>query len=122
MDGAARLALGRSLVTLLLGTDRKLRVLKLDPVIEDELSQSIETPAAPERNLAPAMPLLRRLLDGLKRLIGDPATASSAILLCHGRARPHLRRLLEPFLPRVVVLAPAELSPGVTVQYLGVIR
>jgi flagellar biosynthesis protein FlhA len=68
------------------------------------------------------MPLLRRLLEGLQRLIGDPATASSTILLCHSPARFHLRRLLEPFLPRVVVLAPAEIPPGVTVQSLGVIR
>jgi flagellar biosynthesis protein FlhA len=119
---AVRQALGRSLVTPLLGTDRKLRVLTLDPAMEDELSRSIEAPAAAERTPPPATPLLRRLLDGLQRLIGDPATASSTILLCHSPARFHLRRLLEPFLPRVVVLAPAEIPPGITVQSLGVIR
>jgi flagellar biosynthesis protein FlhA len=119
---AVRQALGRSLVTPLLGTDRKLRVLTLDPAMEDELSRSIEAPAAAERTPPPATLLLRRLLDGLQRLIGDPATASSTILLCHSPARFHLRRLLEPFLPRVVVLAPAEIPPGVTVQSLGVIR
>jgi flagellar biosynthesis protein FlhA len=119
---AVRQALGRSVVTPLLGTDRKLRVLTLDPAMEDELSRSIEAPAAPERTQVPATPLLRRLLEGLQRLVGDPATASSTILLCHSPARFHLRRLLEPFLPRVVVLAPAEIPPGVTVQSLGVIR
>jgi flagellar biosynthesis protein FlhA len=119
---AVRQALGRSLVTPLLGTDRKLRVLTLDPAMEDELSRSLETPAAPERTPAPGTPLLRRVLDGLQHLIGDPATASSTILLCHSPARFYLRRLLEPFLPRVVVLAPAEIPPGVTVQSLGVIR
>ena len=119
---AVRQALGRSVVTPLLGTDRKLRVLTLDPAMEDELSRSIEAPAAPERAPAPATPLLRRLLEGLQRLVGDPATASSTILLCHSPARFHLRRLLEPFLPRVVVLAPAEIPPGTTVQSLGVIR
>jgi flagellar biosynthesis protein FlhA len=119
---AVRQTLGRSLVTPLLGTDRKLRVLTLDPAMEDELSRSMETPAPPERTPAPATPLLRRLLDGLQRLVGDPVTASSSILLCHSPARFHLRRLLEPFLPRVVVLAPAEIPPGITVQSLGVIR
>jgi flagellar biosynthesis protein FlhA len=119
---AVRQTLGRAVITPLLGTDRKLRVLTLDPAMEDELSHSIETPATPERTPAPATPLLRRLLDGLQRLVGDPATASSTILLCHSPARFHLRRLLEPFLPRVVVLAPAEIPPGVTVQSLGVIR
>ena len=119
---AVRQALGRSVVTPLLGTDRKLRVLTIDPAMEDELSRSIEAPAAPERTQVPATPLLRRLLEGLQRLVGDPATASSTILLCHSPARFHLRRLLEPFLPRVVVLAPAEIPPGITVQSLGVIR
>jgi flagellar biosynthesis protein FlhA len=119
---AVRQALGRSLVTPLLGTDRKLRVLTLDPAMEDELTRSVETPAAPERAAPPSTPLLRRVLEGLQRLVGDPATASSTILLCHSPARFHLRRLLEPFLPRVVVLAPAEIPPGVTVQSLGVIR
>jgi len=117
-----RQALGRSLVASLLGTDRKLRVLTLDPAMEDELTRSIETPAAPDRAPAQATPLLRRLLDGLQRMIGDPSTASSTILLCHSPARFHLRRLLEPFLPRVVVLAPAEIPAGVSVQSLGVIR
>jgi len=98
-------------------------VLTLDPAMEDELTRSIEAPVAPDRIAAPpATPPLRRVLDGLQRLVGDPAVVSSTILLCHSSARFHLRRLLEPFLPRVVVLAPAEIPPGVTVQSLGVIR
>jgi flagellar biosynthesis protein FlhA len=117
-----RQALGRSVVTPHLGTDRKLRVLTLDPAIEEELTRSLEGPIAPERSGVPAVPLLRRLLDGLQALVGDPDSASSTVLLCRSPARFHLRRLLEPFLPRIVVLAPAEIPPGVTVQSLGVIR
>jgi len=119
---AVRQALGRAVVTPLLGTDHKLRVLTLDPAIEDEFTRSLEAPSATDRTLAPATPILRRLLDGLQKLVGDPDSASSTILLCHSPARFHLRRLLEPFLPRVVVLAPAEIPPGVAVQSLGVIR
>jgi flagellar biosynthesis protein FlhA len=119
---SVRHTLGRTVVAPLLGTDRKLRVLTLDPAVEDEISRSFETPATPQQTSIPATPLLRRVLEGLQRLVGDPTTASSTILLCHSPARFHLRRLLEPFLPRVVVLAPAEIPPGVTVQSLGVIR
>ena len=118
---AVRHALGRSLVMPLLGTDHKLKVLTLDPAIEDELSRSIEAPAA-DRGPAPAVPLSRRLLDGLQRLVGDPTAISSTILLCKSPARFHLRRLLEPFLPRIVVLAPTEIPPGISVQSLGVVR
>ncbi len=55
-------------------------------------------------------------------MVGDPATLRSTILLCNSPARFHLRRLLEPFLPRVVVLSPAEIPPGMSVQSLGVVR
>jgi flagellar biosynthesis protein FlhA len=33
-----------------------------------------------------------------------------------------LRRLLEPFIPRIVVLSPAEIPATVSVQSLGVVR
>jgi flagellar biosynthesis component FlhA len=117
-----RQALARSVVAPLLGTDRKLRVLTLDPAMEEEISRGVDAPAGPQQTALPATPLLRRVLEGLQRLVGDPTTAASTILLCHSPARFHLRRLLEPFLPRVVVLAPAEIPPGVTAQSLGVIR
>jgi flagellar biosynthesis protein FlhA len=43
-------------------------------------------------------------------------------LLCNSPARFHLRRLLEPFLPRLVVLSPAEIPSAVTIQSVGVLR
>jgi flagellar biosynthesis protein FlhA len=39
--------------------------------------------------------------------------------LCSTPARFHLRRLLEPFLPRIVVLSPLEIPPRVPVQSVG---
>lgn len=117
-----RQGLGRSLVTPLLGTDRKLKVLALDPAIEAELARSIETPGPGERAPTQAAPLLRHVLDGLQRLVGDPTAIASTILLCSSPGRFHLRRLLEPFLPRVVVLSPAEIPASITVQSLGVVR
>jgi type III secretory pathway component EscV len=62
------------------------------------------------------------VLDGLQKLVGDPAAIASTILLCNSPARFHLRRLLEPFLPRVVVLSLTEIPPGISVQSLGVVR
>jgi flagellar biosynthesis protein FlhA len=119
---AVRQNLGRSLVAPLLGTDRKLKVLTLDPAIEDELARTLESPATAARASASGPALLRRLLDGMQRLVGDPVAVSSTILLCNSPARFHLRRLLEPFLPRIVVVSPAEIPPGTSVQSLGVVR
>jgi flagellar biosynthesis protein FlhA len=117
-----RQGLGRSLVTPLLGADRKLKVITLDPTIEAELAQSFEAPGAGERPSGQAAPLLRRVLDGLQRLVGDPTAIASTVLLCNSPGRFHLRRLLEPFLPRVVVLSPAEIPASISVQSLGVVR
>jgi flagellar biosynthesis protein FlhA len=119
---AVRQGLGRSLVHPLLSDDRKLKVLTLDPGIEQEFQRQIDPQPGAERPPAPATAPLRRVLEGLQRLVGDRVALSSTILLCSSPARFHLRRLLEPFIPRIVVLSPAEIPPTVSVQSLGVVR
>jgi flagellar biosynthesis protein FlhA len=62
------------------------------------------------------------VLEGLQKLVGDRVALSSTVLLCNTPVRFHLRRLLEPFIPRIVVLSPAEIPPAINVQSLGVVR
>lgn len=118
----ARQALGRTLVQPLLSDDRKLKVLTLDPSIELEFRQQIDPQPGIER-VAPAGPgPLRHLLESLQQLVGDRVALSSTVLLCGSPVRFHLRRLLEPFIPRIVVLSPAEIPATVSVQSLGIVR
>jgi flagellar biosynthesis protein FlhA len=119
---AVRQALGRSLVHPLLSDDRKLKVLTLDPSIEQDFQRQLDPQLGAERPAPGATPPLRRVLEGLQRLVGDRVALSSTILLCSSPARFHLRRLLEPFIPRIVVLSPAEIPPTVSVQSLGIVR
>jgi flagellar biosynthesis protein FlhA len=119
---AARQALGRSLVQPLLSDDRKLKVLTLDPGIESEFQRQLEPQAAGERPPGTAIVPLRHILESLQKLVGDRVALSSTVLLCNSPVRFHLRRLLEPFLPRIVILSPAEIPPTITVQSLGVVR
>jgi flagellar biosynthesis protein FlhA len=118
---ATRQALGRSLVQPLLSEDRKLKVLGLDPSIEMDLQRSLDPQSAGERVAGSASPV-RRVLDSMQKLVSDRVALSSTILICASPARFHLRRLLEPFLPRIVVLSPAEIPATVSVQSLGVLR
>ena len=119
---AARQALGRSLVQPLLGEDRKLKVLTLDPAIEQQLQRSVDPQFAGDRTgLNQASPV-RKVLESLQKAVGDRAAVNSMTLLCNSPGRFYLRRLLEPFLPRIVVLSPAEIPPTVSVQSLGVLR
>jgi flagellar biosynthesis protein FlhA len=119
---ASRQALGRALVQPLLTDDRKLKVMTLDPSIEQDIQRSIDPQSAGDRPSGPQISPLRRVLEGLQKSVGDRAALNSMTLVCSSPARFHLRRLLEPFLPRVVVLSPAEIPPTVSIQSLGVVR
>src|SRR5579875_3502360 len=117
---AVRQALRRSLIRPLLGDDGKLMVVTLDPQLEEELSRAWE-PAAPAGNGLQGS-FLRRVVEGLRRLGEESAAPLAPVLLCGSPARFYLRRLVEPFLPKLVVLSPGEIPPLVSVQSLGVVR
>jgi flagellar biosynthesis protein FlhA len=119
---AARQALGRALVQPLLGDDGKLTVIQLDATVEEQLAQVLDPQLANRPSTALQPSLIRRVLEGLKKLLGEPLTVPSPIVLCASPTRFHLRRLLEPFLPRLVVLSPAEIPTAVSIQTLGVVQ
>jgi flagellar biosynthesis protein FlhA len=119
---AARQALGRSLVQPLLSDDRKLKVLTLDPSIEQEFQRQLDPQPGIEKLSGGTVGPLRRVLESLQRLVGDRVALSSTVLICNTPVRFHLRRLLEPFIPRIVVLSPAEIPSTVSVQSLGVVQ
>jgi len=119
---AARQSLARALVRPLLSDDGGLRVLTLDHIIEEELSRAFSPQTTPATGTGLQSSFIRRILDGLRALAGDQVAQTAPILLCSTPARFHLRRLLEPFLPKVVVLSPLEIPPMIPVQSLGVVR
>jgi flagellar biosynthesis protein FlhA len=118
---AARQALGRALVRPLL-EENHLRVVTLDTGIEDELSRAFSATASLSASAALQPSLVRRILEGLRQLAGEQVTVASPVLMCSTPARFHLKRLLEPFVPKLVVLSPNEIPPVVSVQSLGTVR
>ena len=119
---AARQALGRRLTQSLLEADGSLRVITLEPALEEEL-MAVVAPADPGRLPAGATtPILRRIADSVKSLMGQGTDSASPVLLCASPARYVLWRWLEPVLPRLTVLAPAEIAPGIPVRAMGMIR
>jgi flagellar biosynthesis protein FlhA len=119
---SVRQALGRALVRPLLSDAGNLRVVTLDHSLEEELGRAFTAPAAPAGSGALQPPFARRILDGLKRLAGEQVAVASPVVLCSTPARYHLKRLLEPFLPKLVVLSPLEVPPVVEVQSVGVVK
>ena len=118
---AVRQAMGRSLVRPLLGDDGKLRVVALEHSMEEEVVKMFGAQATSTNpGLQPS--LMRRLVDGLKALLGEDYATATPILLCSSPARFHLRRLLEPILPKVVVLSPGEVPSRTAIQSIGMVR
>jgi flagellar biosynthesis protein FlhA len=119
---AVRHTLGRALIRPLLNDQGQLNVVTLDTTIEDEClrgsnqqtSQGISTPQQAT--------LARRVLDGLRAEFGKEIGAAPPVLLCSSPGRFYLRRLLEPFIPRIVVISPGEIPPMTPVQSVGVLH
>jgi flagellar biosynthesis protein FlhA len=119
---AIRQALGRTLVRPFLDDQGKLTVVTLDAQLEEQITQAFEPQPHGNRLAVSPGSFLKRLTDGLRSLMGGQLGSFSPTLLCNSPARFHLRRMLEPFLPKVVVLSPAEIPTMVTVQSAGVLR
>ncbi|HTW44911.1 MAG TPA: flagellar biosynthesis protein FlhA [Acidobacteriaceae bacterium] len=122
---AARQALGRRVLQPLLEADGSLRVWMLDPALEEEIIATFQPDGAIRLlndSRTAQTPLLRRLADSLKQLIGQHPSSASPVLLCQSPARYHLRRWLEPVVPRVAVIAPAEIPPEIHLRPAGVVR
>ncbi len=119
---AARHALGRALIRPLLDERGMLKVVTLDSSIEEECartpSQSLQLGSGGGLQISVA----RRVLDGLRAMLGDQIAMAPPILLCASPGRFYLRRYLEPFIPRVVVISPSEIPPMTQVMSLGSVR
>jgi flagellar biosynthesis protein FlhA len=119
---AIRQTLGRALVRPLLDEHGELKVVTVDRSIEDECARILNPQPATIGQNALQPNTARRVCDGLRALFGEHVVTAPPILLCSSPARFQLRRLLEPFLPKIVVLAPTEIPPMIPVQSIGVLR
>jgi flagellar biosynthesis protein FlhA len=119
---AARHALGRALIRPLLDDRGRLKVVTLDSSIEEECarpqSQGLQLGSGGGMQLSVA----RKVLDGLRAMLGDQVASAPPVLLCASPARFYLRRYLEPFIPRVIVISPSEIPPMTQVMSLGSVR
>ena len=119
---SVRQSLGRALVRPLLSETGNLRVVTLDHSLEEELGRAFCSQPQPSVPTGVQPPFARRIVDGMRRLVGEQVAVASPVLLCSTPARYHVKRLLEPFLPKVVVLSPLEVPPAIEVQSMGVVR
>jgi flagellar biosynthesis protein FlhA len=118
----ARQALGRALIRPLLDTRGELSVVTLDSSIEEECLRAANIQGGQMPSSALQLSVARRVLDSLRTSFGEQIGEAPPVLLCSSPGRFYLRRVLEPFLPKVVVISPGEIPPMTMVQSVGVVR
>ena len=124
---SVRQSLGRGLIYPLLDTEGGLKVLMLEPVLETELVNTFDPQSSVlllgngARSAGMQGDFMKRLVESVKRLTGGASTTALPVLLIPSPARYHVRRWLEPFLPKVTVLAPAEIPPEIRVRSVGTV-
>ena len=90
---------------------------------EEALVASPHLPEGATINLtAPGTPVVRRLADSLRRLIPTASAAALPVLLCPSPARYHVKRWLEPVMPRLAVVAASEIPPEIRLRPAGTVR
>lgn len=119
---AVRHALCRALVKPLLTDDGALKVVTLDTSIEEECTRGSNQQSGLAVSTPQQLALARRVLDGLRMSFGQEISKAPPVLLCSSPGRYYLRRLMEPFIPRIVVISPGEIPPMTQVQSVAVLR
>ena len=102
-----RTALGRSIIQEIIGEDEELKVITLEPALEQILLQASQ--GAPDGQLAIEPGLAGRLHTTLKEEAQKlEATGQSAVLLVAPQIRAQLARLFKYSLPELYILAYSE--------------
>ncbi len=118
-----RQRLARGIIRSILGPGVKdLYVLTLDPQVEDVITASVQqTEHGTYLSMEPDQ--VQAILNGLQEQIEKFNQLSQPpVILCSPVVRRHLRRVVERFLPSLVVLSHNELVPELNVHSLGVVR
>ena len=119
---AVRHSLGRALIRPLLNDLGQLKVVTLDSAIEEECLRNSVQNSNMAAGGALQISVAQRVMTGLRAMLGDQVAMAPPVLLCASPGRFYLKRLLEPFIPKIVVISPSEIPPSTQVQSLGAVR
>ncbi len=118
---AARESLSRVITSMYLGQEDMLRVITVDPSLENVIASSLQNTS---QGTMPVMDPQRvqKLMEGLSNLVEKVrGRGISPVIITSPKIRLPFRRLLERFLPDVPVISINEILPQVKVEAVGVI-
>lgn len=119
---SVRQALCRTITGLYVDSSHRLKVITLDPALEQRLAGSLQST---RQGLFPILEpqVTRNLLDGLGRMV-EKVTGKGIppLVITAPGIRLPFRRLIERSFPQVAVLSVHEILPETAVEAVGVIR
>lgn len=117
-----RQRLSRTICQKYQNVEGKIGVISFDPQLEQAIANAIHK--TDRGNLLALEPIMaQKLIDKLTEVIrGSLATGYEVVLLTSSNIRSHIRHLIENALPQVAVLSYKEVSPGVKIDSLGIVK
>lgn len=112
-----RQSLSRFITKQYVGQEGILYVVTLDPQFEILLSKAIEAGGAinPE--------IVNKLIKAIEKVVlEEKFKGSQPIILCSQHIRRFLRKIIERFVPSIVVLSSSEIVPNIKVSITGVLK
>ena len=116
-----RNSLARTICKLHVDEQNRLWCVTLDPAVEDLVAGHIQRGEAGTSNSMPPQTQQQLQQRAAEKLGELTAAGRSALVLCSPQVRSAVRRLLEPALPSVAVLAYNEVVPEVAVEAVAMI-
>ena len=122
LTGYVRQALARTITKQYRDSEGGITVVMLSPEIEDKISQSVQHTEY-ESFLAVDPNWVQRVVRGVQKFIGTFASRGlQPIVLCSPGARIHFRKVLEKFVPNIIVLSHNEITHDVNIKSLGIVE
>ncbi|HUU83363.1 MAG TPA: flagellar biosynthesis protein FlhA [Phycisphaerae bacterium] len=118
-----RNALARTICHQHRGDSGKILCVTLDPALEDAINAKVEHS---ERGALLTLPpaVQTQIVEAVRRQVEEATTAGMGrvpLVLCSPQVRLWVRRMIEPVLPQVAVLAYNEIVRGVEVEAKGMV-
>ncbi len=117
-----RCGLQRTICSRLVNEDKEIHILTLERQIEENIANSIiKTESGVE--ISPDPDFVQKLLGALNVDVARSIEEySQSIVLCSPSVRYHLKKLIERFIPNLIVLSHDEISPEVNLKSIGIVR
>jgi flagellar biosynthesis protein FlhA len=119
---AVRKALARGISSKYRGDDGKVAVLSLDPRLEELIANSLlQTEQGVQLVMDPkvAHAMIESVAGEIER---RPDIAGQPILLTSPTARRHVAKLMQRFIPQLIVLSHSEISSETRINSVGVVE